>query len=860
MGSKASEGLYIQDMIHTFIGNAGHFFVILSFVTSILAAWQYYQASRTENELERKNWLKLGRWAFYIHAFAVLAVVYSLFHIIYNHYFEYHYAWSHSSRNLPVHYMISCFWEGQEGSFLLWIFWQALLGLILISTNKKWEAPVMVVFALVQAFLASMILGVVIPGLDLKIGSSPFILMRDAMDAPVFQVNPDYVPEDGTGLNPLLQNYWMVIHPPTLFLGFALSLVPFAYCMAGLWKGWYREWVRPALPWMSAGALVLGVGILMGAYWAYETLNFGGYWNWDPVENAVYVPWLIMIASLHVMIAFKKNNTALKASIILTISTFVLILYSTFLTRSGILGESSVHSFTDLGLSGQLLLYLLFFLALSIVLAVRAWKHIPSSQEEVSTYSREFWIFIGATTLCLMGFQVLLPTSIPVYNAIIEAFGGISNVAPPADPVSYYTNFQLWFAVGIALLSGTGQFFWWKKADAQKLKSAIIPPILITLVVSTVVLLLSGVKEPKYIILMVATLYAIIANFTILFGLKRQSFKLAGGSVAHIGVAMILLGIMFSSGYSKVISLNNSGLLYSREFSEEMNRENILLWLNQPQQMQEYELVYHGQFKEIEGVPGYVDKNLLRITPDPYKVVARGDHYVKGKKQFSKGDTLRTNPENTYFRVEYTDEEGEKFALFPRAQVNEGMGGLLASPDIRRELGRDLYTHVSSIPDPEFETEWSEPEEVKIPMGGQFFVNDYVAVLEGVQQVQEVEGMTLAPTDIAVKAKIRIMAKEAEYVVEPVYIIRTEDKNVGTIPAVSEPLAAKIGFMGVDPQEGIFTFAVSTTQKDYIILKAMEKPLINILWSGTFMLVIGFGIAIRRRYSDFRKMRDKEVE
>ncbi len=477
-------------MIHTFIGNAGHFLIILSFITSLLTAWYYFQATRQPDELSKKSWLKLGRWAFYIHAFAVLGVVYSLFHIIYNHYFEYHYAWSHSSRNLPVHFMISCFWEGQEGSFLLWIFWQALLGLILIATNKKWEAPVMVMFTLVQAFLVSMILGVVIPGLDVKIGSSPFILLRDAMDAPVFSLNPEYVPEDGTGLNPLLQNYWMVIHPPTLFLGFAIALIPFAYCLAGLWQGSYRDWVRPALPWMSAATLVLGVGILMGAYWAYETLNFGGYWNWDPVENAVYVPWLIMVAALHVMIAFRKNNTALKSAIVLVIATFVLILYSTFLTRSGILGESSVHSFTDLGLSGQLLLYLVFFLVLSVFLAARAWKYIPTSEKETATYSREFWIFIGATTLCLMGFQVLLPTSIPVYNAIVKAFGGISNVAPPADPVAYYTKFQLWFAVVVALLSGTGQFFWWKKMDASKIKEVMLLPVVVTLIIAMIALLL----------------------------------------------------------------------------------------------------------------------------------------------------------------------------------------------------------------------------------------------------------------------------------------------------------------------------------------------------------------------------------
>ena len=253
------------------------------------------------------------------------------------------------------------------------------------------------------------------------------------MDDPIFLMNPDFVPEDGSGLNPLLQNYWMVIHPPTLFLGFATTLVPFAFVIAGLWTRDYKNWIRPALPWTIFSAGVLGLGIIMGAIWAYETLNFGGYWNWDPVENAIYVPWLFLVASIHAMITFKNSDTALKTSIVIVIVMFVLVLYSTFLTRSGILGETSVHSFTDLGLSGQLLLYLAFFLILSAGLIVFRWREIPSSEKEVSTYSREFWIFIGVTTLALMGFQVIIPTSIPVFNAVIGAFGG--SIPPPCSAI-----------------------------------------------------------------------------------------------------------------------------------------------------------------------------------------------------------------------------------------------------------------------------------------------------------------------------------------------------------------------------------------------------------------------------------------
>src|SRR5690606_14018216 len=218
-----------------------------------------------------------------------------------------HYAYSYSDSKLPGYFLLSTFWNGQEGSFLLWMFWHAVLGIVLIHTNRFWEAPVMTVFSTVQAFLASMILGVVLPVINYKIGSSPFILLRDSLpDAPVFQVNPEFVPEEGRGLNPLLQNYWMVIHPPMLFLGFAATLIPFSFCIAGLWLKKYREWVRPAIPWSLFAGATLGLGILMGGYWAYETLNFGGYWNWDPVENAFYLPWLVLVASIHTMITYKN--------------------------------------------------------------------------------------------------------------------------------------------------------------------------------------------------------------------------------------------------------------------------------------------------------------------------------------------------------------------------------------------------------------------------------------------------------------------------------------------------------------------------------------------------------------------------
>jgi len=878
---KVVEGKQI--MINTTLGNIGHLSIIIAFVSAWVAVIGYFQATRlqtTANQAGNLRWKYFARGAFAVHFIALFTVFADLFYIIHGQHYEYHYAWSHSSRSLPVQYMISCFWEGQEGSFLLWMVWHAVLALILILTNRFWESSVMTIIMLVQGFLVSMILG--ISFFDIKIGSSPFILLRDVMvDIPVFQVgsavyNPNFVPPDGRGLNALLQNYWMVIHPPTLFLGFALTLIPFAYCLAGLWLRQYKEWVRPALPWALVGGAVLGLGILMGGYWAYETLNFGGYWNWDPVENAVYVPWLVLVASIHTKIAYRKSSTALTASMILTISTFLLILYSTFLTRSGILGNASVHSFTDLGLSGQLLIYLLFFVGLAIFGLVWRWKEIPKTKQELTVYSREFWIFLGATVLCLSAFQIIFTTSIPVFRKVIELFGFTSTLSLPADQIAHYTKFQLWGSVLIALLSGTGQFFWWQKIDKASLQKAITLPAVITLLLSTLWIALSGIQNFSFIILLTASVYTIVANATILINiLTKSSFKLAGGAVAHMGIGMMLIGILFSSGYSNVISKNLSGKLIfdpknaetleqKKKFETE-NQDNLLLWFNEPTQMREYKIAYKGDYVEAKGYPHYIKKTSLQATDKPEKTIASEAIIYEGKTYFKQGDTVRILPENTFYKVEYRNKQGQVFSLYPRGQVNPAMGGLLASPDISRSWGADLYTHVSSIPDPDKEKQWTKKEDITVGLGDTLFINDMIAIFETRKPLKNEEmmrfvgkGETIGKDDIGLQATIKILGKTQVYYARPLFLVR--GKDVALIPDVIPELGVKLNLSKIDPATGKFTFEIFLGQRDYIVLKAMEKPLINVLWIGTLVVMLGFGIAVYRRYTEFRSMRDKGLE
>lgn len=864
---------YSWTSMHYFIGDFGHLMVISAFVLALLSAIAYWNAARSADMAAAERWRRFARGAFGLHGLSVLGIIGALFWIIYHHYYEYHYAWSHSSNNLPTHYMISCFWEGQEGSFLLWAFWHVLLGGILLRTAKSWEVRVMWVFAAVQAFLLSMILGVVIG--DMKIGSSPFILTRDVLDAPIFKTNPEYIPADGTGLNPLLQNYWMVIHPPTLFLGFAGTLIPFAFCIAGLWEGKYKEWVKPALPWGLATAAVLGIGIMMGAYWAYETLNFGGYWNWDPVENAVYVPWLILVAALHLMVLFRRNGSGLRLAVVLTMLAFVLVLYATFLTRSGVLGNASVHSFTDLGLSGQLLVYLIFFALVAVGLTVWRWKALPAgSEREAGFYQVETWVFTGAAILGMSAFQVLLPTSIPAINSLLNGIGIASNMAPPADQVQFYTKWQLWFGVGIALVSGTAQFFWWQRMDAAKLNRALTVPLVLTFLLSAALIAWVRVSDWKYIILLTVSVYTLLSNATTMYGLRRQ-LSMTGGTMTHIGIALMLLGILFSAGYSQTISLNNTGLVYNREFSDEMNRENLLLFRGEPRQMftaeyyakdqrgltqtdldalrakYGYTLTYRGVRTESRDFPTFIDKEKLLPAGDPYRAIVREDLVHEGKTYAQRGDTIQVYAENTYYQIEYAKADGTIFTLYPRVQINEQMGGPVPSPDIKRAALRDIYTHITNIPDPEAETKWSEAEEHILSRGDTFFINDYVAILDGISREMVVPGVQLGPEDFAVKANIRVMTKESTYDIHPLYLIK--DQQAGILPQHLPELGVKISFEAINPKEEKFTFQVSTTQKDWVIMKAVEFPYINLLWAGTLLMGLGMVVAAKRRFSELVK-------
>jgi len=785
------------------IGKVGHFLVILSFVAALAACLAYFFATTYRNDLSKSlSWKQFGRKAFVIHAVAVLGIIISLLTIIHGHYFEYKYVWEHTSKSLPWYYQFSSMWSGQEGSTLLWMFWHAVLGCVLVFTAKNWESPVLSIVALAQVLLGSMLLGIIL--FHYKFGSSPFALVRDTMDIPVFKMNPEWVAEDGTGLNPSLQNYWMVIHPPTLFLGFAGCTIPAAYAIASLWVRNFTDWVKPALTWSLFTLMILGAGILLGGAWAYEALSFGGFWAWDPVENASLVPWLVLAAGIHTLMAYKHTGYSLHATYVLFISTFLLVLYSSFLTKSGVLGDASVHSFTDLGMSGQLVVIILAFLLPSVYLFIdRTFnkKLIPSKPEEEKLSSREFWLFIGSLIFVFSAIHIIVLTSFPVINKI---FG--SKIAPPSDIKSHYNNVQIWMAAIVAIGSAITQFFKYKHSDVKKVILSLLPAFVLSIALTIVVVIPYKLYRLDYVLMVFSAWFALLANVQYIFKGLKGKMKIAGGSVSHIGFAIMIIGILISQGRQEVLSVNQFGIDYGQGFSEQEIAENVLLYQNEPTKMGKYRVTYLGD---------------------------------------------SVTAQNIYFNVRYEelDKKGnvrKAFTLHPNILMNNKMGNTPV-PSTLKTITSDLYTHITSAPLKEDGTPADSLVEntYTISVGDTIPASRCMVVLESINPDAHIHDFKMLPNDIAIGARLKFIAIDTTYNIEPIYLVR--EVVATSIPAKVDKHDVSFSLIKILPEENKLQFLVQQKLNKFIIMKAIRFPFINVLWLGCLVMTVGVFMSMMRR-------------
>jgi cytochrome c-type biogenesis protein CcmF len=796
---------------HLIPGQIGELFTLLSFVAALIATISYSFAAQSKDLTQQKSWSVLGRSSFIVHSLSVFGIFATLFYLIFNHYFEYHYVWAHSSRALPFKYLLSCFWEGQEGSFLLWTTWHCILSMFIITKRNKWEAPVMATVSLVQVFLASMLLGIYVLGE--KIGSNPFILLRDQMaGAPIFQ-QPNYLESitDGNGLNPLLQNYWMVIHPPVLFLGFAATLFPFAYVIAVLWKNEYTDFIPGMLRWSVFTGMVLGTGIMMGGAWAYESLNFGGYWAWDPVENASLVPWIVMIAGMHTLMIYKATGYSLKSTFLFFILSFILVLYSTFLTRTGILGETSVHAFTGEGgsLFYHLLVFMFLLLLIGLVLFFIRFKSIPDlKKEEEALGSREFWMFIGALVLMISVVQITYTTSMPVWN---QLFGTKLTIT---DPITHYNKIQIWITLLVLLGTAIIHYLKFKQTSFRDVVKKLWPPVLLSAICSALIIYLQEITSVPVAVLMAAAVLSTFTNLFYLIRVIRWNAIKWGGSTAHVGFSLMIVGIILSSFNKQVISVNRLGVdLPMGKKTEEENRkesrENLLLFRNMPVTMAGYTLTYLGD------------------------TVIEPNHYYRVRYQT---------------RINDTGAIKEEFILEPNAQINPKMG-LVSSPDTKHYLTHDVFTYITSTVDKDQIKDTVSYTAQKMRKGDTAYFNTGFMIFDGFNANNiEQPNYTAQSGDIAVAANLKVYNMEGNALTaQPVYVIRNQQEEI--IPDTLKLFNLYTRLTKILPNENaaMIEFKQPSAMNDYIIMKAILFPYINVLWLGTVLMIVGFGISLYKR-------------
>lgn len=798
-------------------GQLGHFLILLSFVASIVATIAYCKATlcstmQSQSTVICSSWKQLARGAFILQALCVVGAFITLYYIISNHLFEYKYAWQHSSKALQIEYLLSCFWEGQEGSFMLWSFWHCVLGIILICKAKQWETLVMTVVSFAQIMLATMLLGLYF--FNAKIGNSPFVLLRNELQAPIFS-QPNYLQfiKDGTGLSAILQNYWMVIHPPILFLGFASTLIPFAYTIAGLWKGDYKTSTNHALPWALFSAAILGIGIMMGAAWAYESLNFGGYWAWDPVENASLVPWLVLVAGIHTNLVYKHSGYSLRATYFFYIFTFVLILYSTFLTRSGILGDTSVHAFTDLGMNTQLVLFVLIFLIPSILLFVKKYKQIPTIYKEEDVYSRAFLMFVGSLVLCISALLIIVATSLPVINKVIK-----TKFALGEDVLFVYNRIQIWFAILLGLLTAVTQYFKYKNTSKKILYKKIALPTILTLIITTCISIWGNINYNNYglgflgaiHVAIAASVYAVIANAAYIFTSVKIKIKKAGASVAHIGFGLLLLGILISSSKKTVLSLNTTGFSPLEKQGKENALENITLVKGTSTDMGKYNVTY------------------LKDTLDP----------ISSKR---------------YYEIKFNPKNGEApFNLYPDIiENNKGQKGITSNPDAKHYWNKDIYTYLTYLTNPNKTKDTTSFKNTLLKPGDSLFYSNGFIIFNSITINPSNEKYSFNNDDTALMANITVQAKDGRlYKAKPALQLMQNKVVLYNDTVTAQSLILRLNKVS-NPKNGTIELGVkeSSAILDYLTLKVYEFPFIILVWAGVIIMTIGFAISIVQRAS-----------
>ena len=767
------------------------------------------------------GWVRLGRAAFVLAAASVLAASATLGTLLVTHRFDVQYVYDHSARAMAPLYYFPSFWAGQEGSFLLWGFWISILGVVLAWTSGAAERRVMPVYGAVLLFLVGMV--------TIR---SPFLPTTD-------QFGIQVTPAEGLGINPNLENYWMVIHPPTLFLGFAALAVPFAFALSALfWREW-DGWLRRALPWGLFGFAVLGLAMMMGGYWAYEMLGWGGFWEWDPVENGPFVPWMGLLGFLHAAQIQRVRGGFGKPTLLLALLPFSGALYETFLTRTGVLDKFSVHSFSTLGGPANNVLLGVLLTAVAVSVGALLWrsKAIPKSETTTEDLtSREFGYTMAVVVLTLCGFIAALGLSAP----LLTGLGVKLHLADFQGAVreDYHNKALFPIAVLLALGMGIGPHLAWRGRggpDGGRLVWSYALSVVAALgfVVASKLLgtSLTPVKLIPQLLLFTASVFAVISSLTLLRRLfpRKDRTRAAspwtfGGTLSHLGAAVFLVGVVCLVTFVR-------------------KDPDVLLVEHRPVSVLDgaYTMVYKGQSGDWQRDR---DNALL------YDVASRD-----GKERFTA-------------RLPY--------ALRPVEAGGKKM--VFGHPAIVHHAGADLYIALKDGPSEFYHTPVFQP---KMKLGDVQSIDVHrndalhpkVYTLEFLHFDNPMGPMLRAgiiPAVQKVSAVVRVTYNGVTSVVRPQFIQHNDDPQNPKPPESPEvrlPGGSLIAFDGmnagsVDPNNpgaGAMNESAALTLREdsgppdeAFELEVTTRPGINLVWIGTLLLFAGGLVSMRRRIQENR--------
>ncbi|MCX6828395.1 MAG: cytochrome c biogenesis protein CcsA [candidate division Zixibacteria bacterium] len=777
-------------------GQLGDFALVLAFAMTLLSGVAFLLTA-----LGKRNLSDLGTKAYALQmTFATVALGY-LYYLFFTHNFAIKYVFEYSSSDLPFFYLLSAFWGGQEGTYLLWLFLSTLFGFFILSRTGRYSTWGMFFHSLVHLFLLCI----------LVFGLSPFRPL-------------EFAATEGAGLNPLLQDPWMVIHPPVMFLAFAMAGIPFAIALAALVKRDFSQWLKITLPYVASTSLALIVANVLGGYWAYKTLGWGGYWAWDPVENTSFVPWVISIALIHGLLIERRSGALRRANLLLTASIFFLVIYGTFLTRSGVLADFSVHSLVDLGINGMLVGFLLAFLALTLAIFL-----ISRNPDKVGAplnyniFSRDFMLFVGMVLFLIIGAVVLFWSSLPLITRYLTSSPAAADVAtynafafPLAIIVSLFLTLSPFlagpgfkienikskaiFAFGIALIVAAALYVLKALSFTVGITAFIYLGVIILYMqgwplirqisqalavgmVGIIIALVLGVRSVEYLIFIGAAIAAAGSHVAIIIQYIPRRMELVGGHLCHFGFGLMLVGILASSAFS--------------------SSEQITIPREGKQSAFKYGITYHG---------------------------------TAGSIQETNNEILLT-----------LEDKGTKIDARPQFFYTKRMEGMMKKPYIRKGLFYDLYLSPQDI------QEMPQAGALQLRKGESAPAGDFI-----IRFVDYDMSAHATSGGMSVGATLEVDYKGTRETVTPRLVSNPLAAEQGGPNMIPEPVKLFSGqnydiiLERVNASEGSVTLSIpglaESSPPDQLILDVSIKPGINLLWLGTFVIFLGMAMVVYYRF------------